>query len=108
MLINLTLNDLNEMKVGTRIQKRKMLRTINKCKNIGWNNKATNNPADVLKRSDTTRAKEYAAGSGIITVLNYCTPNQPIKFENDPLEPLYPNGRTEDGIIARKDTNCIF
>ena len=37
MLINLTLNDLNEMKVGTRIQKRKMLRTIDKCKNIGWN-----------------------------------------------------------------------
>ena len=37
MLMNLTLNDLNEMKVGTRIQKRKMLRTINKCKNIGWN-----------------------------------------------------------------------
>lgn len=38
MLIHITLNDLDEMKVGTRIQKRKMLRTINKCKNIGWNN----------------------------------------------------------------------
>ena len=38
MLMNLTLYDLNEMNVGTRIQKRKMLRTINKCKNIGWNN----------------------------------------------------------------------
>ncbi len=38
MLIRITLNDLDEMKVGTRIQKRKMLRTINKCKNVGWNN----------------------------------------------------------------------
>lgn len=38
MLMNLTLYDLNEMNVGTSIQKRKMLRTINKCKNMGWNN----------------------------------------------------------------------
>lgn len=69
---------------------------------IGWNNKAGNDPASVLTRTDTKRAVAYAASSGIITVLNYCTPNQPIKFENDPLEILYPNGRSEDGIIARK------
>ena len=68
---------------------------------VGWNNKASNNPADVLSRSDTKRAIAYASHSGVTTVLNYCTPNQPIAFKNDPLIALYPNGRTEDGIIAR-------
>ena len=36
MLINITLYDLNEMNVGTMIQKRKMLRIVDKCKEIGW------------------------------------------------------------------------
>ena len=38
MLTNITLFDLEEMKVGTRLQKRKMLRTIKKCYEIGWGN----------------------------------------------------------------------
>jgi hypothetical protein len=61
----------------------------------GWNNKETNDPTGALTRSDTKRVIAYVSHSGVPAVINYCSPNSPIKFVNDPLEALYPNGRTE-------------